>query len=218
MARKLTPRKRPSQERARATVEALLQAAAQVLEAEGEEGLNTNKIAERAGVSIGTLYQYFPNKESLLMGLIAAHQEGLRLAIVGELRKHQTLPLPQLVTQVMSSMLDVFRANVKLSVNLEKLCATLGEAAGLEVELEALRVWTQQVLEERAAELAIPDPELAAFMVVRSVEGVVLGAARCRPELFENDALVPQLSALVLGYLAPERAVAAPVKRLKSAG
>jgi len=220
MARKLTPRKSPSQDRARATVCALLQAAAQVLEAEGEEGLTTNKIAERAGVSIGTLYQYFPNKESLLMGLVRAHQEALHTAIVGQLARHQHLPLPELVTRVMTSMLEVFRVNVRLSVNVEKLCASLGEASGLEVELEALRGWAQGVLEARAEELAIPDPELAAFMVVRSVEGVVLGAARCRPELFETDELVRQLSTLVLGYLASASAGAGavPSVKLKSAG
>jgi AcrR family transcriptional regulator len=62
----LAPRKRPTQARARQTVEAILQAAAEVFEAHGLEGGTTERIVERAGVSVGSLYQYFPNKRSLL--------------------------------------------------------------------------------------------------------------------------------------------------------
>jgi AcrR family transcriptional regulator len=62
----LAPRKRPTQARARQTVEAILQAAAEVFEAHGLEGATTERIVERAGVSVGSLYQYFPNKRALL--------------------------------------------------------------------------------------------------------------------------------------------------------
>jgi AcrR family transcriptional regulator len=63
-AARLSPRARPSQARSRDTVEALLQAAAQVFECHGYAAGTTNRIAERAGVSIGSLYQYFPNKDA----------------------------------------------------------------------------------------------------------------------------------------------------------
>ena len=59
-------RRSPRQARARATWEAIIEAAAQILERHGPEGLNTNAVAERAGVSIGTLYQYFPDKHAIL--------------------------------------------------------------------------------------------------------------------------------------------------------
>lgn len=61
-----TPRRVPVQERSRATVEAILQATAQILVERGYRGTNTNDVAERAGVSIGTLYQYFSNKNELI--------------------------------------------------------------------------------------------------------------------------------------------------------
>lgn len=64
------PRKQPSQARARKTVEAIIEATARILEAQGHDGFTTNAVAERAGVSIGTLYQYFPNKDALLGALI----------------------------------------------------------------------------------------------------------------------------------------------------
>jgi AcrR family transcriptional regulator len=66
-------RRSPKQARARATCEAILEAASQILERDGADGFNTNAVAERAGVSIGTLYQYFPDKTAIL--LAAAQRE-----------------------------------------------------------------------------------------------------------------------------------------------
>jgi AcrR family transcriptional regulator len=63
------PRQIPRQERAREKVRLIVEAAAQVLERRGEEGFNTNAVAERAGVSIGTLYRYFPDKAAILKAL-----------------------------------------------------------------------------------------------------------------------------------------------------
>jgi AcrR family transcriptional regulator len=66
----VTPRKKPVQGRSRATVEAVLAAAAHILETRGLAGFNTNAVAERAGVSIGSLYQYFPSKDAILVALM----------------------------------------------------------------------------------------------------------------------------------------------------
>lgn len=66
----VSPRKKPLQSRSRATVEAVLAAAAHILEDRGLTGFNTNAVAERAGVSIGSLYQYFPSKDAILVALM----------------------------------------------------------------------------------------------------------------------------------------------------
>ncbi|HEY3800181.1 MAG TPA: helix-turn-helix domain-containing protein [Caulobacteraceae bacterium] len=66
-------RRNPRQARSRATCEAIVEAAAQILERRGADGFNTNEVAERAGVSIGTLYQYFPDKRAILVA--AARRE-----------------------------------------------------------------------------------------------------------------------------------------------
>ncbi|WP_375208799.1 TetR/AcrR family transcriptional regulator [Hyphomonas jannaschiana] len=66
------PRKAPVQARSAATVEAILEAAAHILESEGFDGYTTNAIARRAGVSIGSLYQYFPNKDAVTAALVMA--------------------------------------------------------------------------------------------------------------------------------------------------
>ena len=76
-ASKLQPRKAPAQDRSKAMVELILQAATRVLERESLAGFNTNRVAEVAGISIGSLYQYFPNKAALITMLIARAQTAL---------------------------------------------------------------------------------------------------------------------------------------------
>src|ERR1700750_1576209 len=67
-------RKTPSQTRALRTVDTLFEAATRILDSEGEAGFTTNRIAERAGFSIGTLYQYFPSKEAIVVALVRRHR------------------------------------------------------------------------------------------------------------------------------------------------
>jgi len=69
-AASLSPRKSPTQARSVATVEAILQAAAHILETEGLSACSTNAVARKAGVSIGSLYQYFPSKDAIMRELI----------------------------------------------------------------------------------------------------------------------------------------------------
>jgi len=76
-ARRLNPRKKPAQRRAAFTVHAILEAAAHILEHQGLEGYTTNGIAARAGVSIGSLYQYFPNKDAVTLALIEREMSGM---------------------------------------------------------------------------------------------------------------------------------------------
>ena len=64
------PRKKPAQARSRATVEAILEAATRILRDQGLADLTTNRVAERAGVSVGSLYQYFPSREAILAELV----------------------------------------------------------------------------------------------------------------------------------------------------
>jgi AcrR family transcriptional regulator len=78
---RLSPRKAPRQERAAATVAILLEAAARILERKGLEGYNTNAVATKAGVSIGSLYQYFPNKDALTVALIERETAQLLLDV-----------------------------------------------------------------------------------------------------------------------------------------
>jgi AcrR family transcriptional regulator len=75
MSQAVTPRKTPRQARARATHDAILEGAAQIIAGGGLAAFNTNAVAERAGVSIGSLYQYFANKDALMLALIHRQQQ-----------------------------------------------------------------------------------------------------------------------------------------------
>lgn len=81
----LSPRKKPAQSRAAATVHAILEGAANILERQGLEGYTTNEIAARAGVSIGSLYQYFPNKDAVTIALIEREMEGMVEEVISAL-------------------------------------------------------------------------------------------------------------------------------------
>lgn len=81
-------RRRPKQARSQATYDSILEAAEQMLEREGADGLNTNRIAERAGVSVGTLYQYFPDKAAILL---ATAQRSLARPDAGFMAQHKAL-------------------------------------------------------------------------------------------------------------------------------
>jgi AcrR family transcriptional regulator len=78
-----SPRKSPRQERSRRTVERIVEAAARIFHEQGYAGATTNDIADEAGVSVGSLYQYFPNKDALLVALTTRHIEDTTAGLAG---------------------------------------------------------------------------------------------------------------------------------------
>ena len=96
------PRKVPRQERSRSTVEALLEATARVLIREGYEGATTIRIAGESGYGVGSLYDYFPNKDALVAALIERHAEEM-VGLVGSVVIFETLT-PALVRILRSAL------------------------------------------------------------------------------------------------------------------
>src|SRR5271170_3526962 len=95
MAQKLQtrPRKSASQERSRSTVDALVEATTRILIKEGYDRASTNRIAEVAGVSIGSLYQYFPSKEALVAAVVDRHSQELSAVTRSALVKMAARPI-----------------------------------------------------------------------------------------------------------------------------
>src|SRR5246127_2557699 len=87
------PRKMPKQQRSKETVDVILTATARILVKDGFDRASTNRIADAAGVSIGSLYQYFPSKEALVAALVEQHTSKMTHEIVGALEKVARLPL-----------------------------------------------------------------------------------------------------------------------------
>src|SRR6476619_3548584 len=103
-----TTRRIPRQARAEETVSAILEGAAQVLEAGGLAGFTTNAVAERAGVSIGTLYQYFADKQALLRALADREIRRTLAAIAGALRDDPLAPGEQRVRAMVRALVNAF--------------------------------------------------------------------------------------------------------------
>src|SRR5229473_8364502 len=102
----LEPRKSPVQARSAASVDAILEATIQVLLQAGKERLTTTKVALRAGVSVGTLYQYFPNKSALLKAALQRHMDEVTEAIERVCHEQAGAPLRQMVTALITAFLQ----------------------------------------------------------------------------------------------------------------
>jgi AcrR family transcriptional regulator len=107
-------RRRPRQLRARQTVEAILDAVVRLLTREGVAAVTTNRIAEIAGVSIGSVYQYFPNKHAIFVALHRRHIDEVDRVIETTLVEHVGSPLKVLVSALMDAMIDLHSANPEL--------------------------------------------------------------------------------------------------------
>jgi AcrR family transcriptional regulator len=198
---KTTPRKRPRQQRSQATVDAILAATARVLVRHGFDGLTTNAVAIAAGVSIGSLYQYFPNKEALVAALIERHIEDMNAAIVAELTRVAKQPIAQAARSVIELTIRAHAIEPELHRVLTEQVPRVGRLAKLrELDEISHRVVTG-LLTARRDELAIADPELAGFVLVSAIESIVHRAALLYPHRLQDPRLVDEATLLVTRYL-----------------
>ena len=196
-----TPRKRPRQDRSRATVDSILEATARVLVKRGFDGLTTNLVAEAAGVSIGSLYQYFPNKAALVGALIEKHVEDMTQLALSELTRVAQLPAREAIRSVIEAMIRAHAVQPELHRVLTEEVPRVGRMAKLR-EIEALtHRMVAGLLATRRAELAIEDPDIAAFVLVSAIEAITHRATLFAPELLRDPRLVDETCAMVRRYL-----------------
>ena len=122
LPRRLSPRKSPTQDRARETVEAILGAAVDLFSSRGYARTSTNHIARRAGVSVGSLYQYFPNKDAVLTALLARHLAAVESAISAciPLLRDPAIPLRGGVRRLLELLRGVHEADPRLARAVEQ--------------------------------------------------------------------------------------------------
>jgi len=197
------PRKNASQDRSRATVDALVEATARILVKEGFDKASTNRIAETAGVSIGSLYQYFPGKDALVAAVIDRHTEDLMQVVRDTLAEVIELPLERAVRRIVSVAVEAHRVDPKLHrVVAEQIPRSGGE--NVEVFNRRYFGFFRSYLEAHKAEIRRIDLDLAAFVCVTSIEAVTHNAVLNHPELLSDEgveALVEEASRLVVTYL-----------------
>ncbi len=195
------PRKKPQQERAQKRVQLLLDATAEVLREHGYDRASTNKIATVAGVSIGSLYQYFPGKEALVAALIERQGQRELDLFKSKLGEVQQRPLAEVVQVIVDAFIELHRMDSRLHSVLVEQIPRVGDLQKVEQsDGEATRL-IREFIGNRQAELDVSDVDLAAFIVMHSVEAVVHQAILQNPDLLEQQAFADELCALVTSYL-----------------
>jgi AcrR family transcriptional regulator len=197
------PRQRPVQARSRATVDAILAAAARVFGTHGYAAATTNHIAERAGVSIGSLYEYFPNKDAILAALMEAHMQAGEAILADAAAEAAAAP-----ADVPARVRRFVRAMVDLHAKDRALHRVLFEEAPLPRRLrQRLEDIEHMVAREVEGWLrAHPsvtrrDPARAAAVIVHAVEGLTHKLVVHGGLGEDVDAYVDEMVALVTGYL-----------------
>lgn len=191
----LSPRKHPRQHRSRATCEAILEAAARILETGGAGSLTTNLVAERAGASIGSLYQYFPNKEAILAGLI----RNMRREMLADFRAAAKLAAGE---ELKEAVAILTRASIAHHLRRPTLAEELERAeAGLPLdqETQALKAELLGIVSAALAERHFPNPEKKAFDLISLSQGLTGRAIQAGERDFDD--LHGRLCAAVIGYL-----------------
>jgi len=194
-------RKNASQERSKATVDALLAATARVLVKEGYDHASTNKIAEAAGVSIGSLYQYFPSKEALVAAVIENHINGMIEIVRASAARVALLPIEAAAQELVGVMIEAHRVNPKLHRVLVEQIPRMGKMEHVEaVDDEAIGL-VRAYLEAHRDELGVEDLDMAAFLAVGAVEAMTHVAVLRRPELLSDPKFTGEVANLVVRYL-----------------
>lgn len=202
-AARTNPRKTASQQRSRLTVNALLEATARILIREGFDKASTNRVAEVAGVSIGSLYQYFPSKEALVAALIDRHNRRVMQAVQGELAKALDLSIEEAVRRLVTMAVEAHRVDPKLHRALTEQIPRVGRLENVEFFNRQYFVLFENYLKSRRDEISVADLGLAAFVCVTTIEALTHTAVLHRKMVSAEDveALIEQATRLVVGYL-----------------
>jgi AcrR family transcriptional regulator len=122
----LEPRKTPVQARSTVTVQAISEATIQVLLSHGAERLTTTRVAERAGVSVGTLYQYYPNKRSLLFAVLENHLNKVAAKVEAACESARHKPLAEMIKEMVEAFVDAKMERADISVALYRISTEVG--------------------------------------------------------------------------------------------
>ena len=183
-----------------------MQAATYILQKSGYEAMTTNQVAERAGVNIASLYQYFPNKQAILGELARRHVGKARGMLADKLAELRASPHTSTRDRV-RAMIDVTCAEHVGDPRLHEIFTLWGPRLGFAhietsvdaaIEAEA-RTWAESIRG------ALPDPALAMWIAQTAIHAVVHLAFVERPDIAAKPALADELVRLIVPFLAPRR-------------
>jgi AcrR family transcriptional regulator len=198
--RKRATARLPTQRRAHATLDAILDATVQILVTRGSEGVTVQGIARRAGVSVGSLYQYFTTKDALVDACSERTMRRSHGRLESQLPRLFALPIQEAAPIIVEGLVANWLADEAL------LRALLARGRPLEgvTELQDRAVdLIHTYLEPRARERGETRARTAAFVLVHTVHSVIEAAFRKQPEELRSGRLTSELTRLVAAYLSP---------------
>ncbi len=196
----LEPRKSPVQARSAASVQALLEATIQVLLKVGKDRLTTTNVATRAGVSVGTLYQYFPNKSALLQAALRHHLSEVAEAVELVCEEQKGRAHREMVAALVSAFLEAKMKDAKTSVALYSVSsdvngAKIARQMGTRLHRAIIRMLAS------SSEPLATDPDMAAFMLQGAMVGVSRGLLESGAPEERFETVRQELIHLCCGYV-----------------
>jgi AcrR family transcriptional regulator len=196
------PRRRPRQARAQATVDAIIKATAIVLVEEGYDRASTNRIAQAAGVSIGSLYQYYPSKEALVAALVTHHMECMEAALTQSLAQSAPEKLGDRARLLVRGMTAAYRVNPQLHHVLCQEVPKVGELRKIYDFEQRLAEVCRRHLFSAGDTIRTIDVDRAVFLLVNAVPSVIRAAIQADPQASNDERLAEELTDMMVRYLA----------------
>jgi AcrR family transcriptional regulator len=183
----LEARKTPVQARSTTTVEAIFEATIQVLLRDGPDRLTTTRVAKRAGVSVGTLYQYYPNKHSLLFAIIERHLNRVMETVEAACAEHHHLPLDTMIEALVQAFIDAKLERKDVSVALYAVGSELNARAALP-KLTKKAITAMVSMLKTAPGLRFEQIDVTAFTLFSAMAGAIRTVleAGASPKMVEN--------------------------------
>jgi len=196
------PRKLPSQTRSKIMVDTILEATARILVKKGFAGTTTNGVAELAGVSIGSLYQYFPSREALVVAIAQRHSNKLKTTLEDTLSKNSNMPLEDALYELMRAIDSAHAVDPDLNRVLADELPRLGKLDWKVESGRRGRAVVRTFLEMHKAEVRKGiDLETASFLITAFVEGSLNYAYRLGKEAPSRDLLIKEINEMILKYI-----------------
>lgn len=194
-------RKEPRQARSRAMVERIVEAGRRALVADGYDRFSTNRVAQAAGISPGSLYQYFPDKAALLDVVVERYWDDVSDRVAASLADRISDSGPAMARAVAEALLTALDADRELlRVVVEELPARRSRQRRAALE-RRVRELATAYLAARPDATRRPSPAVAAWIVVLAVENLATRWVLDRPDHPDREELVDEIAALVTGYL-----------------
>ncbi|MGH1565435.1 TetR/AcrR family transcriptional regulator [Mumia sp. DW29H23] len=197
----LEPRKRPRQARSRATVERILASGRAVLLRDGYDAFSTNRVAEAAGISPGSLYQYFPNKHAIVAAIVERYSDEVSDKVAAALADRLGEVGPGMVRACADALLTALEENAALlRVVFEELPARQNAARRTTLERRVQDLVAAYLAAAGAGTPSVRQPAVVAWVLVLALENLAVRWVLDAPPI-PRDVLLDELVRLCLGYL-----------------